>query len=443
MMRSDGWFPRQYSVAGVGGTHDLREYVDSGWWVWELFYEYLCQTRDFSVLNEAVGYLDSDAKSTVIEHACQLLGYALHKDNLGEHGLLKIREGDWNDSVNRAGVLGRGESVMASAQVVLALTQAVETFSYLLKTKVITHSLKRSLEPLIKKYKTAMTRMIRALLIHARNQQGYFNGVFNDAGKWCFSPCDPDGRSRINGPVNSFAVIAGIVGGAEREQVFEALNSLKTDVGWLLFSPAIGNPPIEHLGRIGSGDLAEGLGENGTPYNHGSHGFLGRACWTAGKGNMLRDVLCSMLPYDQRAHPVGRSLTAPYAVVNHWRTAPGMTGEGGDTFLSGSISTALRNIWHGLVGFRPDVEGLVLDPCIPTDWKEVHATVSHLGKTFRMAIHNPNGVSCGVHTVRVGKDLYKPNRVFKQGGRKVICIPAEDLEALSDKSIDVIVTLGA
>ena len=37
----------------------------------------------------------------------------------------KIREGDWNDSVNRAGLEGKGESVMVSCQAVLGLEASV------------------------------------------------------------------------------------------------------------------------------------------------------------------------------------------------------------------------------------------------------------------------------------------------------------------------------
>jgi hypothetical protein len=43
---------------------------------------------------------------------------------------------------------------------------------------------------------------------------------------------------------------------------------------------------------------------------------------------------------------------------HHWKEAIGQDGVGGDNFLSGSISTALRNFYQGLVGqgfaFRRD-----------------------------------------------------------------------------------------
>src|SRR5262249_45630306 len=56
--RSDGWLVRQFSTDGRKGKHDERPYVDSGLWVWELVYEYVCQTRDFSILDEKLPFLD-------------------------------------------------------------------------------------------------------------------------------------------------------------------------------------------------------------------------------------------------------------------------------------------------------------------------------------------------------------------------------------------------
>jgi serine/threonine protein kinase len=43
----------------------------------------------------------------------------------------------------------------------------------------------------------------------AMNKEGYLNAVFNDAGKWLFSPKDSDGQRRINSTPNTFAIIAG------------------------------------------------------------------------------------------------------------------------------------------------------------------------------------------------------------------------------------------
>jgi cellobiose phosphorylase len=245
---------------------------------------------------------------------------------------------------------------------------------------------------------------------HAFNKSGYYNGVFSDSGRWVFSPADSDGKSRINGPANSFAVIAGVARGQARDSVIDALNSLKGPHGWRLFYPGIGHPPIPKLGRLGQGDLESGIAENGAPYNHGSHGFLGRAAWTAGRGQMFYDVMRYMLPYDQQAHPIAVSKTAPYGVVNHWKEAIGMEGRGGDTFLSGSIATALRNFYEGMAGFRPELEAVVIDPVIPPDWRQMQAHVSFMGARITINVRNPSGKECGVARLTMdGKEM--PDRI--------------------------------
>ena len=43
-------------------------------------------------------------------------------------------------------------------------------------------------------------------------------------------------------------------------------------------------------------------------------------------------------------------------MVNHWKELIGLDGARGDTFLTGSIATALRNVHEGMVGFRPDLQ---------------------------------------------------------------------------------------
>lgn len=432
VQRSDGWFPRQYSTQGPDGRHDLRAYVDSGCWVWELLWEYLAQTQDFALLRERLRWLDQRRTAPVLEHVINLFDYYIFPANLGEHGLCKIREGDWNDSVNAAGLEGRGESVMVSCQVVLSLSQCVE---------LLRHCGANRHAAVIRRFLTAGVKLRAALLRHALNRSGYFNAVFNDAGQWIFSPDDPDGRFRINGPANCFAVIAGLLPGASQARVLEALNQLRGPHGWRLFHPPIGSPPIPKLGRIGQGDLAPGVGENGTSYNHGSHGFLGRAAAVAGRGDMLYESLRYMLPYDQEAHPVLRARTAPYAVPNHWKEAIGQDGIGGDTFLSGSISTALRNVYQGLVGFRPELNRLVIDPVIPRNWPELKADLPWGVTTVRLHIRNPHGVQSGVGSAEMDgrpvSDLLARDEVR---GRFVLAVPLKRLRRSS--TIELEVTLG-
>lgn len=428
----DGRFLRHYSATGRQGKFDLRPYVDAGAWVWELAWEYLCYTRDFAVLQERVPWFENDDPATALEHLVRLFEYYIAPENLGEHGLCKILEGDWNDSVNRAGLEGRGETVMVSCQAILGLEDAATLLEYLVEGGDSAQYTATAGQ-----FRDAARRLRDNVLRHALNRHGYFNAVFNDNRQWVFSPDDPDGQGRVNGPVNAFAVIAGLVDGPERDLVFDALQALRGPFGWRLFHPAIGDPPIAKLGRIGQGDLAPGLGENGTPYNHGSHGFLGRAAWTAGRGDLLYEVLRYMLPYDQQAHPVEVALTAPYAVVNHWKEAIGLEGAGGDAFLSGSITTAIRNIYQGLAGFRPGLRQLVIDPCIPASWDGFTATVGFLGGQCRLQIANPAHVECGVAALTLDGRPIATRLPDTRCGRALAVIPLEEITPGAEHLIEV------
>jgi len=380
IQRTDGWFPRQYAIKGRHGKHDLRSHVDGGVWVWELLYDYLCFTKDFALLQERTAYLDSERESPLLLHAIELIGYYLDDDNVGEHGLCLIREGDWNDSINRAGREGRGESVMVSCQAVLALKQAAHLLDFLSNLGELEPAIGPSdLRSHSRVFLERAERLKSDLLAHALNEDGYLNGVFTDNGEWVFSAHDPDGKKRISVPVNSFGIISGVLRDDNLRRALDVLVGMKRRDGWPLFHPPIGKPPIPKLGRIGQGDLSPGLGENGAIYNHGCHGFLGRAAAAAGEGDLLVEILSYMLPYDQERHPVQRSKTAPYGMVNHWKTAPGVEGRGGDCFLTGSISGALRSVYNGVFGIEPLLDGLALDPVMPKRWGTVSVRFSYLG----------------------------------------------------------------
>jgi N,N'-diacetylchitobiose phosphorylase len=278
------------------------------------------------------------------------------------------------------------------------------------------------------------------ILKAAMNEEGYLNGVFNDAGNWLFSPKDPDGAHRINSTPNTFAVIAGVVQGEQREKVFKAMEALKGPHGWRLFYPPIGHPPIAKLGRIGQGDLAPGLFENGAPYNHGSHGFLARAAFVAGKGDLFYEVTKYFLPYDQTAHPVGVTKTLPFAIVNSYSEAEGQEGRGGAPYHTGSIPVAARNVYDGFLGFRPNLHHLVIDPVIPAAWDSSGGYTRLFGGRFNVTIRNPKHVQCGVKSLTMdGKEVGE--RYFdKLAGRDVVGIPIAALK--KGENHEIVVTLG-
>jgi len=387
VQRSDGWFVRQFSTMGRRGRHDERPYVDSAFFVWELLYLYLVHTGDEGLLDERVPFLDDDNPATLYDHARRILDYYADPANHGEHGLVKIREGDWNDAVNTAGLKGRGESVMASCMAIIAWKQAAR--------------LSATWGEDASCYERSAAAMRNHVRRHALNARGFLNGVFNDDGRWIFSDADPDGACRLSVPVNAYGVMADVLEPGEIEPLFRRIDATTNEHGIPLFWPPFGDDPVPHVGRLATGDLSAGLAENGAPYNHGSHGFLARAAAHAGLGERLYELLGWLFPYDQRKHPVGRSKTPPYAIANVWKTAPGWDGEGGDVFFTGGISAGLRAVYEGLVGVEPRPDGLFLRPCLPSGWREAVVRYTYRGCRCLITIKKTEAGAAEM-TIRIG-----------------------------------------
>lgn len=369
--RSDGWFPRQVSTRGRGGEHDLRPFVDGGAFVIEALHEYLCTTGDRELLEMQLPWLDEDQPSTVLEHAVRAVTYYCRAENIGEHGLCKIRGGDWLDAVNRAGLEGRGESLMVTAQVIMAIDWLEEMGKAAGKPV-----------PDLRKNQQEFRKAVAAA--GWDEDAGFFRGVFTDAGQWVFSGNDPDGESRPYACANAYALLCGAASPQQTERTLSALESLHTPMGYRLFAPPLGRRPVEKLGRSGSGDGLEGLFENGAPYNHGAHGFVGRAMAYAGKDRQVLEILRCMLPCCQDIHPTQQAMTPPYAMVNCWQMIPGFFGRGGMLFLTGAIAIALRLAYSWMLGIQPELDELCLQPCFPAQLGTVRVETRLRGKTLRI-----------------------------------------------------------
>ncbi len=70
-----------------------------------------------------------------------------------------------------------------------------------------------------------------------------------------------------------------------------------------------------------------------------------------------------------------------------------------------------------MLGIRPEYDGLIIDPCIPSDWKGFTAVRKFRGATYNIEVVNPDGKSKGVKEVVVDGQKNRSNLipVFKAG----------------------------
>ena len=99
-------------------------------------------------------------------------------------------------------------------------------------------------------------------------------------------------------------------------------------------------------------------------------------------------------PYSYCQFIVGKDHTG-FGRARH----PFMTGSGGWSYFS-----ATRYI----LGIRPQMDFLEIDPCIPGEWKEFQVMRQWRGATYHIHVENPGGVMKGVKAIFLdGREVEK------------------------------------
>lgn len=75
-------------------------------------------------------------------------------------------------------------------------------------------------------------------------------------------------------------------------------------------------------------------------------------------------------------------------------------------WLTGTASTMMVGCVEGILGLRPDIDGITISPSIPKDWNHLEIEKDFRGKHLHILIENPKGKESGyVKLVINGKEL--------------------------------------
>jgi cellobiose phosphorylase len=92
----------------------------------------------------------------------------------------------------------------------------------------------------------------------------------------------------------------------------------------------------------------------------------------------------------------------PYVYPEYVRGRGGLGfGQGGHTWLTGTAPTMHQSLTEWVLGLQADYDGLIINPIIHKDWKEFSAKRNFRGATYEIHVKNPNGVECGVKSIKV------------------------------------------
>ncbi len=346
-------------------------------WFFNSVPAYVAETGDFEFYSKVLPYADK-GEATVFGHLRRALEFNLERT--GRNGLPCGLAADWNDCI-RLGY--RGESVFVAFQVRLGLDVYAGIAGQLGKPEEAKWA-RAELKKLDEKIQKVCWD--GEWFIWAIGQDGTIFGTKNFA----------EGQVYMNTQV--WAVMSGA---ATPEQSRRAMRTMKdtlaTPYGVMLCAP----PFIKADPEIMKATLFNaGIKENAGIFSHTQSWGVIAECMQ-GDGDLAYDYYRAFMPsaYNDRAE---LREVEPYV---HCQTTYSKfnNNEGASRvpWLSGTASWAYYSATHWILGVRPEVAGLRIDPCIPKAWPGFSMKRHFRGRNIAIAVKNPAGVSCGVKSIQV------------------------------------------
>jgi N,N'-diacetylchitobiose phosphorylase len=365
--------------------HGLKDTCsDDVLWLVVSVCEYVKETGDVALFDEVLPYAD-EGEATVYEHLKKTLDFSA--EQVGPTGICKGLRADWNDCLN----LGGGESAMVSFLHHWALRAFVEAARFLGRGADVEKC-------------TVMAERVRAACEKELWDGDWYLRGITAKGLKVGSHENEEGQVFMES--NTWAVVSDAASPEHARKCMDAVDEhLYSEYGLHLLWPCF-SKPNDDLGCMGRG--YKGIKENGSIFSHPNPWAVIAEC-KLGRGSRAMKFYDSLLPYNQNDKIEIRE-AEPYSycqfVMGQDHTAfgrarhPWLTGSGGWNYTA---------VTRWILGVQLSFEGLIVDPCIPSDWKEFQVTRQWRGATFEMTVRNPEGVEKGVRATTLnGQSIEGP-----------------------------------
>ena len=400
----DGSAYHQYQPLTKKGNADIGSgFNDDPLWLIASAAAYIKETGDYSILDEMTPYDSDPSRATdFMEHLRRSFNYTVK--HLGPHGLPQIGRADWNDCLNLNCFSEEpGESFQTFGPSEGPNAESVFIAGMFVKygKDYVEICRRRGLDAEAKEAEEAIHKMEAAVLDAGWDGEWFLRAYDHYKNKVGSKECE-EGKIFIE--PQGFCVIAEI--GLKEGNCLKAMQSvekyLDTKYGIVLLQPAYHRYHVE-LGEISS--YPPGYKENAGIFCH-NNPWISIAETVVGRGNRAWQVYTRTCPaYIEEISEIHRTEPYVYSQMIAGKDAPNF-GEAKNSWLTGTAAWTFLDISQYILGIRPDYDGLVIDPCIPSHMDGFTAKREFRSVTYHITVKNPSHVEKGVaKTIVDGKEI--------------------------------------
>ncbi|MCL2805775.1 MAG: N,N'-diacetylchitobiose phosphorylase [Treponema sp.] len=351
--------------------------ADDALWLFPTVWKYIAETGNTALLDEVIPYAD-EGKDTMFNHLLKAIDFSLN--HLGIHGLPAGLHADWNDCL-RLGA--NGVSVFVAFQLYYAFEIMIRFAKY--KKDSATEEKMTELKK----------RFGRIMEEKCWDTDRFVRGITEKdivVGK----PSDKEAGLWLN--PQSWAVISGFADETRGKAILDLVHrELNTKYGARLMSPSFRKHAFD-------GALAllfnPSTKENGGIFLQ-SQGWLILAEALLGRGERALEYYLESCPAAQNDIAEIR-LQEPYVYSQFTESTDSpFEGRSHVHWLTGTASTVMVGCAEGILGLRPDIEGLSLSPAIPANWKSFTMEKVFRSCKLNIKVNNPDGREYGCRKLTV------------------------------------------
>lgn len=407
---SDGTCFHQYQPLTKKGNADIGGgFNDDPLWLILSTVAYIKETGDFSILDANAGFADvKNSKSTLIDHLHLSIQYTMN--HRGPHGLPLIGHADWNDCLNLncfsttpgesfqlAGHIENdkvAESVMIAGLFCRACNEMAALFKHLGKLDEAQSYLEHSND------------MRNTIYLHGWDGE-WFLRAYDSFGHKLGSKENDEGKIFIESQGWSILGGAGFENGYAQKALDSVKKYLATSNGIVLQQPAFSKYYV-HLGEVSS--YPPGYKENAGIFTH-NNTWIQIAETMIGRGDRAMEYYKSICPPTKEDQiDIYRSEPYVYSQMTAGRDAP-TPGEGKNSWLTGTVAWSFVTLSQYILGIQPEYDGLIIDPCIPSDWKLFQIKRKFRDSYYDITVNNPKNICKGVKKILFDGTEIKGNKI--------------------------------